>query len=521
MKKIIKITLILCMMISLLSCKSKEEKADDYAKNGEYKKAYDLLYNLDQDHSKADDCLVSWCLYCLDNVINDEQLSNVKFIKLENAQKVYRKITRYSNINAFDKNRSQTILNVISTMEDFYKDDETIKNMEKVLQANIQEEEENEVIQHYLTNYQYQEAYEYAYKLDEDHTRAKQCILKWYQYCISNETLDQNLACIELDDDLANEILANLADYLINKAKPNKEQCQFALSILELLESFADEADSRRIAIVEKSLHYMMDGKYIWNIPEQNSLSYDKYYSTVHYYNEKSLNGYDNNFIASQWNYGIITYILDDNKILDEQCYLFCDLGKIRSITDINSNANGFDGYWFYYIDDEDNTVNRIDVNGNIEQILSNEELNGNSAGYGFVLDRDVYYTYTNDGNSVTVYRAYIPDKVVEKYTVCSYKVETFELCIPEDSDHLTYYTDNPECVKKAEGLKNSKGDIYRLLTKYIEIDKDIFNIYQDSEVYDAYFSLILDCISQEYKLYRYSVFNYDIKTGKTSISNE
>ncbi|MDO4377782.1 MAG: hypothetical protein Q4C64_01355, partial [Erysipelotrichia bacterium] len=61
MKRIISIFLILCTLLSLSGCKSKQERAVDYVNKNEYKKAYDLLYDLDEDHSQADDCLVRWC----------------------------------------------------------------------------------------------------------------------------------------------------------------------------------------------------------------------------------------------------------------------------------------------------------------------------------------------------------------------------------------------------------------------------------------------------------------------------
>ena len=41
----------LALLFLLFGCKSKEEKANDYLNNKEYKKAYDFLYDRDQYHT--------------------------------------------------------------------------------------------------------------------------------------------------------------------------------------------------------------------------------------------------------------------------------------------------------------------------------------------------------------------------------------------------------------------------------------------------------------------------------------
>ncbi len=98
MKKIISLLLVMSIVLSLSGCKSKQQKANDYVSNNEYKKAYDILYDLDDDHSKADDCLVRWCKYCIDNVVVDEELSNVKVLSEENASKILKMLDQhYSN----------------------------------------------------------------------------------------------------------------------------------------------------------------------------------------------------------------------------------------------------------------------------------------------------------------------------------------------------------------------------------------------------------------------------------------
>ncbi|MDO4378653.1 MAG: hypothetical protein Q4C64_05830 [Erysipelotrichia bacterium] len=116
MKRLMNIFLIICLLISLTGCKSKEEKAEDYLQKNEYKKAYDILYDLDEYHTRADEVVVKWYKYCLDNDMLDKDLEEIKIVKYND---VYQTVLNYlsEKVNP-DKQQCDMVLSILNKIDD-------------------------------------------------------------------------------------------------------------------------------------------------------------------------------------------------------------------------------------------------------------------------------------------------------------------------------------------------------------------------------------------------------------------
>ncbi|MDO4378656.1 MAG: hypothetical protein Q4C64_05845 [Erysipelotrichia bacterium] len=455
-RKSIIIFLVITLLI-LTGCMSDKDKAIEYVKNNEYKEAYELLYDMGEDHTQADDCLVRWCKYCIEQSIVDPDLKTAKFIYRDNAEKIYKIIERRMERDNLSTEKNEIILQVVGCIEDFYPNDKMIKLIK-----------DNGIIQDYLDNDQYCQAYNFAYDLDEDHTRAKNCLIEWYKYCIDNEKLDEELSKIGfIDFDIVDKVFELVIDYLYDKEIPTKDEADFALSILSLLEEPATENDNIWIPEIIRSLKHTVKGEYIWTVPQWTSLPYDEYYETVHYYDESSRNGYDLTVHAQFGTYGIVVAILDPTKdinninenvnynLIDNQYILFGDLDYNEyTFLEINNGVAeyGFDGYWFYYLNTDEPSLNRINIYGETEKILTKDDLTNKSVEQAFVLDHDILYAYIiNDDNTITIYRVYLPSKTIEKYRINVTVYTEFKLLVPPDSQHLSYSCANLEYVEKIQ----------------------------------------------------------------------
>lgn len=528
MKKIIGIFIILCIILTMTGCKSKEDIATEYVKNNEYKQAYDILYDLDEDHSRADDCLVRWCTYCIKQKVSDQQLYSIKFEKKENAEKIYKIILSYVDNIKLNKEQSEAILQAMNCIEDFYLNDETLTKFKEVLNANIAEDEKNITLQNYLNNNQYKEAYEYAYNLDEDHSQTDHCLYLWYKYCINNEKIDDDLKNIKLNNDIFWEVYKLLInDYLCLKGKPTSQQCDFAMSILDIIEQniIEDEYDTKKEGInnIRISLNYIKEGKYIWNIPEQKYISYKEYYSTVHNYSEENMNGYNLGYYGKLTEEGLTVY-KDSTDNIELQIVYFqnFDYNKYNGFrTPLKNGDNFFDGYWFYYLTNLTD-INRININGEIEEILSNDILNGRTIHSTFILDNKILYTVViNEDDTLTVYRIYLPDKKIEQYELKDdkYRYGYIDTLIPEDSNHLNFVTINPECIKKVQEIKSDKDLVYSILNQSEDFNKNDSNIYEYDQLYEKYIGTICKYISQKYNISYYTYLSYNINTKEEIIT--
>ncbi len=518
MKRIVSIFLILCTLLSLSGCKSKEERAVDYVNKNEYKKAYDLLYDLDEDHSQADDCLVRWCKYCLTNKVIDNELAKVKFIKAENAEKVYRMIERYADKDEIDKPTGEVILAVLPTIEDFYKDDEKIIIVKNKIDDYIKKTQIQTTIDNYLNNNQYKEAYDFTYDLDEDHTRAYNCLVKWYNYCLGNESLDQQLAEVKIESkDVAKRVFDLVISYLGNKVVPDKKESQFALQVLQQLDGQFYDGEND-FEVLKHSLQYIIDDKKIWTIPQLESVSYDKYYSTVHNYSDADISYLPSDLHVQPGQCGIILSICDENyNRIDEQYIIFGSLIEFKEYYSIGNNT--FDGYWYYCANRSEPAVYRIGINGQKEQILSSEDLENRTAYRGFVLDHNVFYTYvTNDDKTVEIYRVYLPEKKIERYKTEAVVDRLFTLLVPQDSNHLKYHCDNPEFVKKVQEVKEDKEALYKMISKYFTIDKEKYDSYNIDEIFSWYTGQVYDTLDNEYHIPPFCYYEYDVKAKKTTV---
>lgn len=534
MKRLISFLMVLCILLSLTACKSKEERAVDYLNNNEYKKAYDLLYDLDEDHSQADDCLVRWCKYCLDNKTYDEALSEFKINKKENAEKVYRMIERYVNlieaslgsslvvVDDIYANKCDVALKVMNCIDTFYKDDADLNEIKDKMNNYITYADDNDKIQNYIDNNQYKEAYEYAYDLDEDHSRSDQLLFKWYEYCLDNEIVDNDLLAIDIGNK-QNEIYEMIRTYLGKKVVPTAEQSKFILNYLHKLDDKFYNGENDFDFVILTLNNIIDNNKKIWDVPSWNSLPYDKYYASVHQYTEKDVNGYDLNFHAQSSGSGIIVHTYKkDGTFINGQYMLFGDFNMMDYCS--IGNDHGFDGYWFYYVNRNEPAVYRININGEKEQILSSEDLDGNCVYKAFILDHDILYTYVeNKDNEMIIYRVYMPDKKIEKYDTKVKNAGEFTLFIPEDSEHLRYHTDNQECIKKAEAIKNDKEEMYRLISKKLTVDKTIYDKQDADKIYNMYDNYICLAIAEENNLMPYCYFDYNIKTKelKMTLTND
>ncbi|MDO4377783.1 MAG: hypothetical protein Q4C64_01360, partial [Erysipelotrichia bacterium] len=436
------------------------------------------------------------------------------------AEKVYRMIEKYADNDEIDKPTGEVILAVLPTIEDFYKDDEKIIVVKDKIDDYIKKIQIQTTIDNYLNNDQYKEAYDFSYDLDEDHTRAYNCLVKWYNYCLGNESLDQQLTEIKIENrDVAERVFDLVISYLGGKVVPDKEESQFVLQVLRQLDGqfYAGEND---FEVLKHSLQYIVDDKKIWTVPQLELISYDKYYSPVHNYSDTDINYLPSDLHVQSGQCGIKLMIHDKNhNVLDEQYIIFGDFSNYNEYSVIGTNYL-FDGYWYYYVNRSEPAVYRIGINGQKEQLLSSEDLENRVVYNGFVLDRNVFYTYVkNDDKTVEIYRVYLPDKKIERYKTEAVVDRWFTLLVPQDSNHLKYHCDNPEFVKLVQKVREDKEALYKMISKYFTIDKEKYDSYNMDEIFSWYTGQVYETLDNEYHIPPFCYYEYDIKTKKTTVT--
>ncbi len=168
-KSVVKIISITCVLISLFGCKSNEQKAQEYMDAHEYKKAYELLCQL-EDTSKSDDCLYEWCKYCIEQDIVDDDLNGLKITSNEYSLKVFNVIKDNCQINKrLSQQQCDVAILVMSIIENNYKDDSEYLSLKSKIHIDLKYWQDDEKIADLQSKGMYKEAYEYAYLLDEDH----------------------------------------------------------------------------------------------------------------------------------------------------------------------------------------------------------------------------------------------------------------------------------------------------------------------------------------------------------------
>ena len=512
-KSVVKIISITCVLISLFGCKSNEQKAQEDMDAHEYKKAYELLCQL-EDTNKSDDCLYEWCKYCIEQDIVDDDLNGLKITSNEYSLKVFNIIKdSYQIDKRLSQQQCDVAILVMSIIENNYKDDSEYLSLKSKIHTDLKYWQDDEKIADLQSKGMYKEAYEYAYLLDEDHQRGYSALVQWYNYCIGDECLDDGLLKIDIENnDIAGKVYNILVSYLKNKVSPNKEQCQFALKILDKIDEHLTSSQKDH-DVVKTTLQDWINDEYIWNIPQQKSvLSYDQYYSTLHYYSKDDLNKTveDSYLLPTQLGYKLM---VTDNDTLKQQYVLF---GIYKADQHRLLNDGSFDGYWIYYTDISEPAVYRVDINGKVEQLLSNEDLNVAVVYNGFVLDSDVLYAYAKVSDDVIrIYRVYLADKTVDKWEInVNIVYSSFTLLVPKDSDHLLFHYDNLDYINKLEEYKSDKEGLYNLIDKYYDINKSEYDSYNFEQIIASYGLMIQSSIEKEYGILPYCYYEYDVKNS-------
>lgn len=529
----------ICFLLLLSGCKSKQEKANDYLNNKEYKKAHDILYKLDDDHGKADECLLEWCQYNMTFKVLDSDISSAKFTNSDNAKIIYENIKDYcKDISKLSKNQIEIIESILPCIGDFYKNDNQFIKIKGNLDNQL-------ILEEYYENNEYKKAYDFLYNLDEYHTRIGECLARWYKYCFDKGKIDDDLIDIPVSSTI--KLFDTIMEYLDDKVCPTKEQCELILSVLDKHEDNAmREIDN--YSVIKKSLQCKVSGNYMYEIPSWNSLTYDKYYSTIHNYSEENLNktSEDVKMYADKFGLGVARYD-EFGSAIDIEYFLFGDYSNYQWVKSSKENGHtsewnvksstvsictkgNFDGYWYYYfIKNSDGKVislNRISIYNENEEILSQSEIGENDMITAFVLDHDILYTYVENKDSKLIYRIYLPEKVVDTYSVSLMQQPLFVLLVPEDSEHLSYQTYGEEYYKKYAEIRNDKDKFYKLLVdNNCKVDKeDFYNLYEnsfDEPNNNQYVVMIGYCFKNQYgkdilQQYRY---DYDLKNKKIEVT--
>ena len=539
MRKIKYILLLLICFLLLFGRKSKEEKANDYLNNKEYKKAYDILYDLDVDHSRADDCLLEWCQYNLTFKVLDSDISSVKFNNVDNAKVIYDKLKDYcKDISSLNKEQINIVESILVCIEDFYKDDSQFVKLKSDLDDQL-------ILEGYYENNEYKKAYDFLYDCDQYHTGTGECLARWYKYCFDNGKIDEDLIDIEVPNTI--KLFDVIMEYLNEKVCPTKEQCELVLSVLDKHEDYTMRG-IKNFSYIKNSLLMKTSGQYIYDLDKCDSLSYEEYYSSIHKYDENDLNKVsdDIKMYVDSIGLGAARYVGDD--ITDIQYFLFGDYSDYcwvsnntsndkyilaysdqSSTVSISSRAN-FDGYWYYYFEkDEDKNIiglNRLSINNETEEILSESLLENKNILTAFVLDHDVLFTYVEDKDHKIIYRIYLPDMTIDSYRVDIMQQPWFMLIIPEDSDHIVYQTFSEYYYEKYFEIRNDKDKFYNLLVDNgCVVDKDDFyNSYENSinePNNNQYVLMINNCLKKVYgddilQQYRY---DYDLKNKQLEVT--
>ena len=471
-----------------------------------------------EDYNKCDECLILWSKYCIEQNIVDNDIIGLRIKVESNAQELFGILKdNYEIENRLSQNQCDIARILLPLIEDFYINSDEYNSINIKVQNDLKYWQDDLKIIELQNSSNYKGAYEYAYSLDDDHSRGYSALIKWYNYCIGNEKLDDELINIEVENkESANRIFNILISYLKNKVSPNKEQCQLSLKVIEKINKHLS-SEQKDYEIIKTTLENRLNDNYIWTIsnPEAD-ISFDKYYSTLHYYSSDDLNKIAENAYLLANQIGIKLFVTD--KDVKQQYVLFgiFDIDNHRLL-----NEGSFDGYWLYYSNLNEPAVYRVDINGNVECILSIDDLKGLVIYNGFVLNSTVLYVYgiVND-KQVRIYRVYLPDKRVENWEVEINKTYgQFSLLVPKDSEHLLYHCDNAAYVNKLDDLRKDKESLYNLISKYFDINKNEYDRYSFEQFLASYQLQIQTSIEREYNILPYCYCEYDIKTNDIVIT--
>ena len=517
MKRMIKLLLLVTVLLTMFGCKSKEDKAKEFVNKGQYRQAYDILYDLDEDHSRADECLLEWALNCVEFREVDDQMTDIKFINKEYADKLFNRIKMYANGYSPTLKQCEMVVALMDYIEDFYEGDSDYLQFKSSIYSSLKYEQDNDVIAKYQLDGKYDLAYEYACEIDLDDGRANKALEKWYDYCIKNNIVDDKLLSIDVPSkETAVYIYQSVENYLYSIRVVNKQQSEALLPIMDKIYDYMNNYETEYL-FVRRSLQHSAKGEYIWDIPKQSTMSYEQYYSTLHYYSDDNINSLGKNVRGELFlNAGVSIYN-DNYEMVDNQ---YCVYGNFSSMYTYRGIGNdcGFDGYWFYYIDTTVPQVCRMSIYGDVQIVLTSEDLNGISPYSAIVVDSDILYTYVQDGNNVTIYRVYMPEKTIDSYTTVSNMDYFFRIFVPKDSEHLRYYHENPEYVDKLAEIKNDKEALYKLISKYEKVNKEYYDQTSIEEIL-SWHSLLEYSIKQEYGIRAYCYYDYNLKTRELTVT--
>ncbi len=374
----------------------------------------------------------------------------------------------------------------------------------------------------YLIENDYKSAYE-LYLKDSDNSNANSTLIKWYAYCMQNETVDDDLLAINIDDEtLASRVFMEIKSYLFAKMSVSDAQAKAVYQLLVHNEEYIKTENCYEL--LKSSLEMTSNGEYIWNVPDQSFETYDQYHSTVHVYTNDDLNKCvdkaGNQVSVLFDDFGMIVYTLNSDGSVNSQQYAI--YGNLKSGA-LVGNDGLFDGYWVYYVKDNKDLC-RVSVNGEMQTVISQPD----DATYLYITSvivdqRTLFFVGQNLTTEKTViHTVYLPSLDHKEFAIDDDRYEYVKIGVPSDSDHITFFTDNSEYIELLNKYNDDKALIYSVLSQYMTVDKDyVYNndlftdLYYDSEMSQ----IIRKVIKANYGTVNRIQHNLDINTGEDDIN--
>ncbi len=374
----------------------------------------------------------------------------------------------------------------------------------------------------YLNENDYKSAYE-LYLKDSDSSKANSTLIKWYVYCMQNETIDDDLLAINIDDEtLASRVFMEIKSYLFAKMSVSDTQAKVVYQLLVHNEEYVKTENCYEL--LKSSLEMASNGEYIWNVPEQSFETYDQYHSTVHTYTSDDLNrcvDKDGNQVSVLFDdFGMIVYTLNSDGSVNSQQYAI--YGNLKSGMLIG-NDGLFDGYWVYYVKDLKDLC-RVSVNGEMQTVISQPD----DATYLYITSvivdqRTLFFVGQDTATEKTViHSVYLPSLDHKEFTIDDDRYEYVRIGVPSDSEHIIFFTDNPEYIELLNKYNEDKASLYSTLSQYKTVDKDyVYNnnlftdLYYDSEMSQ----IIRKVIKTNYGTVNRIQHNFDINSSEDDIN--
>ncbi len=128
---------------------------------------------------------------------------------------------------------------------------------------------------------------------------------------------------------------------------------------------------------------------------------------------------------------------------------------------------------------------------------------------------------YPNTAKSTAksvIHRIYLPTLDHKEYMIDDQRYEYIILDVPNDSNHIKFYTDNSSYIDLLNKYNEDKDLLYSALSQYMTIDKDYVNnndlfrvLYYDSELSQ----ILRKVIKANYGIVNRIEHNFDITTDE------